>query len=350
MIIVDAHLDLAYNAINNGRNLQQPLNELRLSEGSNPPAGIATVTLPEIKRAGVGLVFGTLFTLPIAHSQSGELAYKTADDAFALANQQFDYYHRLADEDETIRLVTDSRSLQEVLDSFAGENGRLLGIIPSMEGADPIRVPEELEQWAERGLKAIGLAWDDTRYSAGAWRGSRFDITKEGYALLEMMAEFNMILDISHMSERASLLALERYEGTAVASHSNCRHLVPGERQLSDQQIRHLHQKNGIIGVVLYNKFLRAHHKAGDPKERVTLDHVVAHIDHICQLIGDAKHVAIGSDLDGGFGYKDTPYEINSIFDLNKLVDKLKQHGYDAEDISNIMGQNWVRLLKRTFV
>ncbi len=350
MILVDAHLDLAYNAINNGRNLQQSLNDLRQSEGRKPEAGIATVTIPEIKNAGIGLICGSIFALPAASAEGDPICYTNQDEAFELAMQQFDYYYRLADEDESIRLVTDKEVLQEVVDSFELGKEKLLGIIPMMEGADPVRDPQELELWVERGLKIVGLAWDDTRYSAGAWRGSRFDLTKDGYALLEIMAEFNVILDVSHMNEKASLLAIERYEGTAVATHSNCRQINKGgERHLTDQQIRMLGERGGMIGIVPYNRFLKAGHKKGDHKELVTLDHIVAHIDHICQLLGDAQHVGIGSDFDGGFGYKDIPHPMNSIVDLNQIYAKLKEKGYGEADIEGILGNNWLNLFQKSF-
>ncbi len=116
------------------------------------------------------------------------------------------------------------------------------------------------------------------------------------------MSDLRVILDLTHMSEQATYEALDRYEGPVVATHANARRLVPGERQLSDSQIRRLAERDGVIGVVLLNSFLRPGHKMGDPKEFVTLDNVLAHIDHVCQLLGDARHVGIGSDFDGGFG------------------------------------------------
>lgn len=353
MLLVDAHLDLAYNAINFGRNLQQPLSELRRRERNQSSNGIATVTVPELKRAGVGIVFGTIFTLP-AHSRLATpndlFAYRTQAEAHRFGMQQLDYYHRLADEDASIRLVQNRATLEAVVDSFQGEeeNGRLLGIVPLMEGADPIREPEEVELWVERGLRLIGPAWDDTVYAAGAWQHARHGLTKAGHGLLEVMQSFNLILDITHMNDKGSLEALERYEGTAVATHSNCRALVPGERQLSDQQIRLLGERGGMIGIALYNPFLRADQRSGEPKERVTLRHVAAHIDHVCQLLGSAAHVGIGSDFDGGFGAKDIPHEMDSCFDLNLLPQQLKEMGYEQGAIEGIMGKNWISLLQRT--
>lgn len=350
-VIVDAHLDLAYNAREHGRDLTQPLAAIRNAEKGQSSNGMATVALPELQKGGVGLVFGTIFVMPASSHLAAigtKVGYKDAAEAHQQGMAQLDYYHRLADEQNNIRLVTDRHSLDEVVASFATAENHLLGIVPLMEGADPIRQPEEAELWYERGLRLIGLAWDDTRYASGAWRGSRYGLTSDGRRLLEVMAQFGYILDLTHMSEKASLEALDSYPGVVVATHSNARALVPGERQLSDTQIRLIGERQGVIGVVLSNSFLKAGHRRGERKELVTLDQVMAHIDHICQLTGSADHVGIGSDLDGGFGAADIPAELDSVADLAKIGDKLRERGYEQRDVENIMGGNWLTLLRRT--
>ena len=152
------------------------------------------------------------------------------------------------------------------------------------------------------------------------------------------------------MSEAAALTALERYEGIVVASHSNVRALLsedPHERHLSLQQIRELIQRDGLIGVLPFNRYLRPEWKNGDPREQVRLEHLIAHIDAICQIAGDALHVALGSDFDGGFGYPAVPLEINTIADLPKLAAGLSQRGYTSADIAAIFYANWQRILER---
>lgn len=350
MFIVDSHLDLAFNALRHGRDLLRPLAEIREAEtGGNLPNGTATVCFPELREAGLGLVFGTIYVSPATsrHADAG-YSYNTADEAYKLGLMQLDYYHRLSDEVDTIRLVGDLNDLEAILDSHDGNGEGLVGLVPLMEGADPIRTPAEAEEWYERGLRIVGLAWDNTRYSAGAWK-SNGGLTSDGRRLLEVMADLGLILDLTHMSEEATLQALDSYEGVIIASHSNARKLVPSERQLSDVQIRRIVERDGVIGVVLHNSFLKAKHRHGDPKEAVTLEHVVAHIDHICQLVGDAAHVGLGSDFDGGFGREDIPAEIDSVVDLKLIAGALRDNGYSEEDASNIMGWNWVNLLRRAF-
>jgi membrane dipeptidase len=349
MLIVDAHLDIAYGALEDGRNPLVTVDEIRRSEPRKPRAGRATVSFPQLREAGIAVVFGTIFVMPkaAARGDAVKMVYEDANDAHRLGMAELDYYHRLVDgEANRLRLVGDVVGLEEVIASQERDEKPLLGIVPLMEGADPIREPEELELWVEKGVRLIGPAWDDTRYAAGAWRGSGHGLTKAGRALLDVMNEFGLILDITHMNERASLEALDQYEGVVVATHSNCRALVPGERQLSDAQIRAVGERGGVIGTVLYNRFLRANHRQGDRKELVTLDHVVAHIDQICQVLGDARHVGLGTDMDGGFGADDIPAELDSAADLPLIATRLRNAGYDQKDVSHIMGQNWLELLR----
>lgn len=352
LFIVDGHLDIAYNALKFGRDFRRTVAELRQQEADAPsPNGIATIALPDLMQAGVGLALASIFVMPINSPMKfvyhEPTTYENAHDAHRKGMAQLDYYHRLADESDAIRLVTDLASLNAVVDSRQPGKTPLFGIIPAMEGADPIRKPEELAQWIERGVRSIGLAWDDTRYAAGAWR-DQGGLTADGYRLMEMMAEHKVLLDITHMSEKASLEALERYPGVVVASHCNSRALVPSPRQLSDEQIRLLGERDGLIGVVLFNPFLRAGQRKGDPKAQVTLDHVTAHIDHICQVLGEAAHVGIGSDLDGGFGAADIPTGLDSAADLPNLAAALRQKGYREADVAGIMGGNWLTLLQRS--
>ena len=355
MFIVDAHLDLAYNALYHGRDIRRSVSKMRAAEGSGSARGVATVAIPELEKAGVGLVFATIF-VPPANSPIGsyreEITYHNAAEAHNLGMVQLDYYHRLADEVESIRLVGDLEDLKQVVASHQAENQdedgrRLLGIVPLIEGADPIREPEEAEVWYERGVRLVGLAWDDTRYAAGAWRGGGEGVSKAGYHLLEVMADLGFVLDLTHMSHQGVHEAIDRYEGRVVATHSNAQALVPGERHLSNEQIRRIGERDGVIGVVLFNAFLRAGYHKGDAKESVSLDQVVAHIDHICQLLGDANHVGIGSDLDGGFGAADIPAEMDNVADLPLIATRLLDYGYEQKDVANIMGENWLNLLRQ---
>jgi membrane dipeptidase len=348
MFIVDGHLDLAYDALVNGRNLQQPLSQLREQEKGRHPAGSATMTLPALKEAGVGVAFGTIFAPP-ADRRTSETGYHSQAQAHQTGMAQLDYYHRLADEDETIRLVGSLAKLAEVMDSFVEGERPFLGIVPLLKGADPIREPEELEQWVERGLRIVGLAWDDTVYASGFRRASRFGLTKAGHQLLEIMADFGLIADLSHLGEKASLELLDSYPGAIIASHSNARVLLSdSERHLSDTLIQLIGERDGVIGISLYNPLLRRGHRHGDPKHSLTIDHVIAHIDHVCQMLGDAAHVGLGTGLGGSFGAADLPSGLDSLEDLPAIGTGLKGRGYGNEEVTAVLGQNWLRLLQHT--
>lgn len=350
MFIVDSHLDIAYNALVKGRDPRLSMAAIRAAEPP-PVKSIATVSLPEMRRAGVGLVFATIFVSPSStpfEREPNEMTYDTPEQAHAMGAQQIDYYRRLIDETDDLRLVTDAAGLDEVVRSHTPGGQPLIGFVLLMEGADPIRVPEEVEWWHERGVRLIGPAWDDTRYCAGAWRDSKQGLSKDGYALLEAMADLGMMLDVTHMSEVGSLQSLDAYGGYVVATHANARSLVPTERQLSDRQIRLIGERDGMIGAVLFNAFLKPSYTRGQ-KKSVPVAQVVAHIDHVCQIIGDARHAGIGSDLDGGFGQADIPDPLDSIGDLPLIAAGLRERGYAEPDVAGIMGLNWVELLRRAW-
>jgi membrane dipeptidase len=349
MFIVDAHQDLAYNALRYNRDLRLPLAELREHERTHPAEGVPTLTIPSLLEGRIGLLCSTLFSMPAQRNffmpENKRLVYGNADEAYQVALAQLDYYQRLADEYEQIRLVRSAADLEEVVASHEDGEGGPLGIVLLMEGADPVRDPAELEEWYERGVRLIGPAWDDTRYAGGAWReGGGF--TREGSALMEGMADLGFILDITHLSDKAAFEALDRYEGHIVATHSNARALVPGMRHISDDLLRRLAERDGVVGVVIMNRFIKPGLARSDPKEAVTMADLVAHIDHVCQLLGDAAHVGIGSDLDGGFGRDDIPAEMDSVVDLQKLIPALQERGYSDADVAAIMGHNWLRKLR----
>ncbi|MGA9531454.1 MAG: membrane dipeptidase [Anaerolineales bacterium] len=351
-MIVDGHEDLAWNIQTFGRDYTRPVEETRAIEaGSAIVEGNGQTLLgwPDWIDGGVGLVFGVLFAAPerMLTGNWETIFYADPSEAHRLYWSQLDLYRRLADEhSEQFCLIESQPALQEHMQAW--ESGqRRLGLVLLMEGAEGVGEPAELEDWFERGVRIIGPAWDRTRYS-----GSCYDpgpLTAQGRELLEVWADLGGILDLSHLSEEAARQALDSFEGTIIASHANVRRLVPHfrypERQLSDEVILGLIGRDGVIGVVLANHFLKDGWTKGDPKAAVTLDHVVDHIDAICQLAGNADHVGLGSDFDGGFGWAQVPAEIDSVKDLPKVGQALGRRGYADGDILKILGNNWIRIL-----
>ncbi len=346
MFAVDAHEDIASNALHQGRDVRRPVDYIRRREDEIAAArgcslidcpDLAMVALPELRSGGIGLVFATIFARPAAPAAM-------ASDA----REQLDYYSSLASEDLGVRIISyggQLATLQEDWRRAATPDVRPLGLVLLMEGADPLEDPAELEKWYRQGLRILGLSWRGTRYAGGT--GAPGPLTDLGRALLAEMERLGVVLDVSHLSEESFWEAMDCFHGKVIASHSNCRSLVPGDRQLSDEMIKAIAERGGVIGTVLANSFLVAEwekrNSAGLP---VTVSDVVRHIDHIRMLTGTADHCGIGSDFDGGFGVESTPEEFDSAADIGKLASELARAGYSESDVSSIMGGNWLDFLQ----
>jgi len=280
--------------------------------------------------------------------------YPDYETAHRLYRDQLLLYRKLADShSDKFRLITSAKELDSVIEHWSkplqNDEGHPVGLIYLMEGADGIRSPHELAEWWEMGLRMIGLAWAGTRYCGGT--NDPGPLTDDGRKLLSAMRDYNFILDLSHMDEASALESLERYEGPIMATHANCAALMQGSdsnRHLSDRVIRGLIERGGVNGVLPFNAFLKAgwNRRNGSRREEVPLDVLIAHIDHICQLAGNADHAAIGSDFDGGFGVQSIPPELDSIADLPKIASKLIGRGYTEADAEKILGGNWLRFLR----
>lgn len=347
--IVDAHEDIAWAALALGRDYRRSaLETRRLEEGTEAARrnGRCMLGLPEWLEGHIVVICGSIYLSP-KRPQEGvwdPQSYADEEEAFRHANEQMDYYERLADQSEQIRLILDRADLESVLSSWDGESPQV-GIIPALEGAEPICRSEDVEYWYGRGVRIVGLAWAmGSRYAGG--NRAPAPLTDAGHALLEAMAEFGLILDVSHLAEEAFWEIVDRYEGPIVATHSNPRAMVPGSRQLSDRMISALAERDGVIGVVPYNRFLKPDWSPADGKEAATLQDVGAAIDHICQVVGDAAHVGIGSDFDGGFGAEAAPAGIDTVADLPRIADVLAERGFADTDIAAVIGENWLRVLR----
>jgi membrane dipeptidase len=367
MLIVDAHQDLAWNMLSFGRDYTRPVAETRRIEagGLTPKVnGDALLGWPEYQKGCVALVISSLFATPMRHcvgTWEHALCYADSRQAARLYRSQFDTYKRLVNEHpEMFELVTSRAELEQVMEKWqhcqgdtglkdvAGHNPSQVGLVVSMEGADCIRDPGELEEWWHLGVRLIGPAWSGNEFCGGTREPG--PLSARGFALLEHMASLGFGLDLTHMDEPAVLQALEVYPGVLLASHSNALSLLKGysdNRHLSDRVIDGILERDGIIGVVPFNQFLKPGWQIGDRREEVHLEQVVAQIDYICQKAGDARHVGLGTDFDGGFGWQSVPMEIDSIADLSKLAPLLGEKGYSTEEIASVLGANWIGLLKR---
>jgi len=358
MIIVDAHLDLAWNGLLGDRDLRLSAYTLRAQENRLPPRdgqGQGTVALPEMRQGRVAVCCATLLARstgrPVPH-----LDYPSAVQARASALGQLAYYRGLEQTGE-IRIVADAAALEEHVAAWrAWEAGGArpedvppLGFVISMESADPILSPERLCDWWEAGVRVIGPAhYGPGRYADGT--GTEGGLTEAGVRLLGEMQRLGVVLDLTHFSDRAFWQALELYDGPVLASHNNCRALVPHQRQFSDEQLRAIFERDGVIGVAFDAWMLTLGWVKGQSTNaKVSLDDVVDHIDHICQLAGTCRHAGVGSDLDGLFGRDQCPRDLDTIADLQRLPEKLAGRGYDDEAVAAVMHGNWLRLLQESW-
>ena len=356
--IIDSHCDLAWNMQTYGRDYTRSAAETRqLEKGTSVPEnnGDSLIGWPDYQRGRVAIVFSTLFASPL----SGKLGdwdkavYADYEEAHRVYLDQLRLYHQLTDsKPDYFRLILNTKDLRHHMEDWGSPEKKNLpvGLIPLMEGADGIRSTDELDEWYELGLRLIGLAWAGTRYSGGTREPG--PLTEDGRRLLKAMTDFNFTLDLSHMDEQSVLEALDLYEGPIVATHANCLALLPNfptNRHLSDRVICGVIEHDGVIGIVPPNSFLKTgwSRDKGSSREEVPLDVVAAHMDHVCQLAGDARHVGIGSDFDGGFGVQSVPPEIDTIADLQKLVPLLTTRGYSESDAANILGGNWLNFLEK---
>lgn len=360
MIIVDAHEDIAYNAVSNGRDYFKSALDKRRAEAGTAAVeseGLAMVGLPEAILGRVAIVFSTIFTEPdrataLAPTPFSSYRYKTPKEAYAQGMQQLDYYRRVWDASERAQPVRTLGELDAVLATWADGlevTDRRQGMVLLMENADPILEPKQFEEWYEYGVRVVGPAWAGTRYSGGT--GDLGPLTTLGRELLDVMGDMNVLLDLSHMPEESFFEALDRYNGQLIASHSNPRRFVGSrddgrQRLLSDTQIRRLAERDGVMGMVPYNRFMHPDWVKGDAP--IPGSRVLEMIDHVCQITGSAQHVGIGTDFDGGFGAESTPEGLDTVGDLWILSAWLSERGYGEAEVEAILSGNFLRKLRQT--
>ncbi len=356
--ILDAHQDIAYNMTVLGRDYSLPNAQTRLRDhetGNDAYGGGSLLGLPEYNAAQVGLVFGTLFSVPERRRNPnfmGEEYYSTPAEAHHIYWDQLNFYHKLAEtQSDAFRLVLSKQDIRSHLNLWQSQTNGLkpVGIVPLMEGAEGIVDLDELPAWWDRGLRIIGLAWAGNRFCGGTREPGK--LTAEGRDLIHAMAEVGFVLDLSHMDEPAAFECLDIYPGQIIVSHANAAKLVKGynsNRLLSDEVITKLIARDGLIGVMPINAFLNADWKEDGGKPALSLRLMAEQIDYICQMAGNARHVGIGTDFDGGFGVEKVPAEIDTIADIPRLFPFLEELGYDSKEIDRIASGNFLVMIETT--
>jgi membrane dipeptidase len=377
VLIVDGHLDLAFNALHHRRDLTQNVQTLREREdiyrdgvgASESPGlavhpdalrkkprgggeGIATVALPELRAGRVGIVLSTIMArvqMPTGFLTDG---VRTQAAAHAIGQSHLHYYKALerAGEVTILRTAADLEASVCTWQDSPGESTPI-GLVLSMESADPILGADDVQAWYDAGLRSVSL----THFGANSWghgTGTKGGLYANAYPLLDALGAAGVALDVSHAADLTFWQLLDCWEGPVHASHCMCRSLVPGQRHLSDDMIKTIAHRGGVIGMVLAEPMLNPDVDFDDLSTApvVSTRPMVAiadHIDHICQLTGSNEHVAIGSDLDGGFGREWAPVDLDSIADLQKLPGRLEGRGFSADDIAAITHRNLLAFLRR---
>ncbi len=353
MFTIDAHLDLSMNAMEWNRDLRCQVAAIRERERNltdKPDRSRGTVSLPALREAGAGLVVATQIARYV--EPGSKLAgWNSPEQAWAMTQAQLAWYRSMEEMGEMI-MIRNRKELElqvAVWNDGSPSSGKPIGYILSLEGADSLVTLDHLHRAYEYGLRAIGPA----HYGPGCYANgtdSTGGLNENGLALLKEMEKLNMILDATHLCDDAFWQAMDHFQGTVWASHNNCRALVPHNRQFSDDQLKVLIERDAVIGAAMDAWMIVPNWVRGQSTPQstgCTLNRLIDHIDHICQLAGNCLHVGIGSDLDGAFGTEQCPSDIDTIADLNKFPALLQQRGYHEKDIENIMYGNWLRAMRK---
>ena len=356
MLIVDAHLDLSMNAMEWNRDLTRPIEEIRQREKGmtdKPDRGNGVVNFEELRKGNIGLVVATQIARYVS-PQNPLPGWHSPEQAWAQTQAQLAWYKEMEERNELVNiynLTTLDNHLQQ-WNSSESKSRLPIGYILSLEGADSIVTLKHLESACQNGLRAIGPAhYGPGRYAQGT--DATGGIGKSGRELLKEIERLNIILDATHLCDDSFWEALKNFNGAVWASHNNCRSIVPHHRQFSDEQLKELIQRGAVIGGVMDAWMLLPNWIRGvsTPQSmNCSLEKLIDHMDHICQLAGNTLHVGIGSDLDGAFGKEQCPTDIETIADLQRIPTLLSNRGYKKEDIENITSQNWIRFLRKTWV
>lgn len=348
MLMFDAHLDLAWNGVDWNRDLQLPVSEIRAREAgmTEKGRGTNTVSFPEMRRGEVGVCLATLYNR-LEHRESGLTGCGTPNACYAMGMAHLAFYRSL-ERAGVLRQIKTKKDLQQHVECWNFDSQRTpFGYIVSMECADMILDAGQVQEYFDHGVRAIGLThYGINRYGGGT--STEVGLNASAKPILQQMEALKIPLDLTHTSDLSFWDAVKWYGGRVLASHQNARKFADWQRQFTDDMIRVVIERDGVLGMVFDAVMLQPGFERGKTKPTVTLARTVENIDHICQMAGNARHVGIGSDLDGGYGIEQTPTDLDTIADLQKLVPMLEKKGYSKADIAGIMHGNWLRFFGET--
>ncbi|NLG70009.1 MAG: membrane dipeptidase [Firmicutes bacterium] len=307
-LVFDAHADtIAIDVVEGRRHLDET------GRGGH-------VDLQRLAAGGVGVQIFSLYVPPTVPTPHNALRALTILDALAAEVQ------RSSDRIVWIRRAQD---LEEA------RRSRKLGVIASLEGCEVLAGSLAVLRTLYRlGVRAAGLTGNVRNEVAdGVGEPRAAGLTAFGKEVVAEMDRLGMVVDVSHLSEAGFWEVMEIGRHPVIASHSNARAICDHVRNLTDDQIRALARKGGVMGINFFPGFLRKEGPA-------TLDDVVRHIDHVVELVGP-DHVGLGSDYDG---ISRVPQGLEDPSHLPALTEALVRRGYDDLAIRKILGDNFARV------
>jgi membrane dipeptidase len=249
-------------------------------------------------------------------------------------------------------------------DLDAAKATQRIAVIMGLQNADEFREPKDVKAFYELGLRCAQLTYN-TQNLIGSGSTERVDggISDYGEQIIKSMNEVGMLVDVSHSGDKTTLEAIELSPKPIAFTHSNCRALNNHPRLKTDEAIRKLAAKGGVMGITGVRMFVK-------DKEPTTVEDIVDHIDHVVKLVG-IDHVGIGSDSDL-MGYDHMPpdqykqlkagykasYAFRDKIDTDgfdhprkvyDLTAALIRRGYSDSNIQAVLGGNFRRLLGNTW-
>jgi membrane dipeptidase len=363
-LIIDLHLDLAWDALFWNRDLTLTAQQVRDQEDSEIPqvaegfsTGTCTVTFPDMRRGNVGLMLSTIMSRIEPRYRDGRRdGMRTQEQAMAVGRGHLAYYEAMVRRGEITPVLTlaDLDKAVQAWEATPTESTPIYHIL-SMESADPIVDADDVSFWWDAGLRVVGPAhFGHNTYIHGTF--SEGGLKPPAKPLYEAMRAAGMILDITHMADQAVWESFDLWDGPIMASHCTCRSLVRGQRHLTDDMIRELARRDGVIGLVFCQNFIDpdviweqlrfGKSSAG----QFGMDGLVPHIEHIANLAGGSlDNIAIGTDMDGGFGAELTPVDVETIADLQGFSAVMRNAGVSEEGIEGILHGNALRFLRQAW-
>jgi membrane dipeptidase len=360
-IVMDMHADTPQRLVDEKVDLAR-----RLSDGHFDSV--------RAKEGGVDAQFFSIWVEPELFGLGGAGARKRADDQIGAVRVL------TAKHPETWTLATSAADIRQI--AAAGKLAALIGLEGGYALDDRL---ENVERYYKLGVRYLSPAWSVSTSWAGSSGdeiGKRRGLTDFGKRVVGEMNRLGMMIDVSHVSDKAFWDIVTASTRPVIATHSACRAIVNVPRNLDDEMIRALAQTGGVVCVIFYPEFLEpgwsekrqrvdaeiaplvqrasgeergdaAHKKLARDRVRreeyarrlppVSLSRLVDHIDHIVKLVG-VEHVGIGSDFDG---VQAMLSDLASVADLPNLTRELLRRGYSESDIEKILGGNMLRVMER---